>query len=323
MYFLRRTACRHLSSPNPLPVRSKLAAISSPHYYSIQRRTISHNRWLSDEVKNGSAFSDVTSDVKTPSTVSKMTPATTTAVAEILEKDIENDSVSDFDVDYSQIREAAEDEIEAEEKRLEDTRWEGFRRTQAMPKSTIFIGNLFYDLTAEDLKKHMSKFGVVHAVNIIYDSRGISKGFGYVQFDTWHSAKKAIEAMNMKIFQGRRVTLYYAHSSIILNKEYIPPTKVLYIGNVPFEMTDRDLNLMFADIMNVIDVRVSMDRRTGQFQGYLHAEFTDVQSATVGLEKLALRRPYGRRLKIMYSNNIRISRGTNFAKEPMPTSSGL
>ncbi|KAL3494047.1 hypothetical protein BJX62DRAFT_199042 [Aspergillus germanicus] len=340
MYSLRRTACRLLASPTPLPVRSRLAAVSNPPHHIPLRRTISQSKWLRKDAQ--SLASDTSSAIKTtatPTTPTSDAPESSIqceadkvqeAVEQTLEAPPEVKDTSytatksrestpspasnpSFDVDLSQIREAALGESEAERKRLEDDSWATFRKRQSEPKETVFLGNLFYDLTPEDLKKHMSKFGVVRGVNIIYDDRGISKGFGYVQFDNRKSARAAIEAMHMKIFQGRRVNMHYAHSSLIASRENIPPSKVLYVGNLPFEMTDRDFNTLFRNINNLIDVRVSMDRRTGQFQGYLHAEFTDTKSATIALERLCLKSPYKRKLNVTFSNNVRLSKGTELA----------
>ncbi|CEL08376.1 hypothetical protein ASPCAL11527 [Aspergillus calidoustus] len=337
MYSLRRTACRLLSSPTPLLVRSRLAAVSNPPHHIPLCRTISQSEWARKGVQ--SIATDTGSAIKTTATPTSPTSdapeSSTQCEADIVQEAAEQiievppevkdtsytaakssastpNSASNpsFDVDLSQIREAAAGESEAERKRLEEDSWESFRKRQSEPKETVFLGNLFYDLTAGDLKKHMSKFGVVRAANIIYDDRGISKGFGYVQFDRWQSAQTAIEAMHMKIFQGRRVTMHYSHSSLIANREAIQPSKVLYVGNMPFEMTDRDFNTLFRSINNLIDVRVSMDRRTGQFQGYLHAEFTDIKSATIALERLSLKRPYKRKLNVTFSNNVRLSKGT-------------
>ncbi len=42
--------------------------------------------------------------------------------------------------------------------------------------ANVYIGNLFFDVTAEDLKQEFSKAGNVDNVKIIYDSRGLSKG---------------------------------------------------------------------------------------------------------------------------------------------------
>lgn len=44
------------------------------------------------------------------------------------------------------------------------------------PKQTVFVSNLFFDINADDLRKHMEQFGVVENATIITDSRGISKG---------------------------------------------------------------------------------------------------------------------------------------------------
>lgn len=44
------------------------------------------------------------------------------------------------------------------------------------PSPTIYIGNLFFDVTAEDLKARMEEYGVVEKSVIISDARGLSKG---------------------------------------------------------------------------------------------------------------------------------------------------
>lgn len=44
------------------------------------------------------------------------------------------------------------------------------------PKATVYVGNLFYDITAEDLRTAMERYGIVENCIIIFDQRGISKG---------------------------------------------------------------------------------------------------------------------------------------------------
>jgi nucleolin len=89
----------------------------------------------------------------------------------------------------------------------------------------------------------------------------------------------------------------------------IEPTKTLFIGNLAFEMSDADLNKLFRDIRNVIDVRVAIDRRTGQPRGFAHADFVDVESAIKGKEVLAEKEVYGRKLRIDYSAGASGGRG--------------
>lgn len=45
------------------------------------------------------------------------------------------------------------------------------------PSETVYVGNLFFDLTAEDLRKHMEQYGVVLKAVIVHDNRGLSKGY--------------------------------------------------------------------------------------------------------------------------------------------------
>jgi nucleolin len=66
-------------------------------------------------------------------------------------------------------------------------------------------------------------------------------------------------------------------------------------------MSDADLNKLFRDIRNVIDVRVAIDRRTGQPRGFAHADFVDVESAAKGMETLKGQEIYGRRLRVDFS----------------------
>ena len=42
---------------------------------------------------------------------------------------------------------------------------------------TLYVGNLFFDVTEESLRKEMERFGPVKRVKIIFDGRGLSKGY--------------------------------------------------------------------------------------------------------------------------------------------------
>jgi len=79
------------------------------------------------------------------------------------------------------------------------------------------------------------------------------------------------------------------------------PSKTLFIGNMSFEMSDKDLNDLFREIKNVLDVRVAIDRRSGQPRGFAHADFIDVASAQKAMEILKNKEVYGRRLRVDYS----------------------
>lgn len=81
------------------------------------------------------------------------------------------------------------------------------------------------------------------------------------------------------------------------------PTRFLYIGNIPYESTDAELNKMFRGLDNLEDVRVAVDRVTGFPRGFAHADFTDVESARRAFEKLSGFDLGGRALRVDYAGN--------------------
>lgn len=53
----------------------------------------------------------------------------------------------------------------------------GSDREYSTPSKCLYVGNLFFDVTVEDLKKEMQRFGTVVDARIITDNRGLSKGY--------------------------------------------------------------------------------------------------------------------------------------------------
>ena len=45
------------------------------------------------------------------------------------------------------------------------------------PNTTLYIGNLFFEVTDDQLKKVFSRFGAVTKSSIVYDNRGLSRGY--------------------------------------------------------------------------------------------------------------------------------------------------
>ena len=68
-------------------------------------------------------------------------------------------------------------------------------------------------------------------------------------------------------------------------------------------MTDKDLNDLFRPLKNVLDVRVAIDRRTGQPRGYAHADFLDIDSAQKAADILGGQTYYGRTLRSDFTHS--------------------
>ncbi len=72
----------------------------------------------------------------------------------------------------------------------------------------IYVGNMNYRTTEEDINKLFSQFGEVASVKLISDREtGRAKGFGFVTMNDDSAAKEAIEALNEKEFEGRSLRI--------------------------------------------------------------------------------------------------------------------
>ena len=75
----------------------------------------------------------------------------------------------------------------------------------------LYIGNLAYDVTENDLRNAFSEFGEVSSVKIITDKfSGRPKGFGFVEMPDNSEADQAIKALNGKVLNGRSIKVNQA-----------------------------------------------------------------------------------------------------------------
>ncbi|MFA7056536.1 MAG: RNA-binding protein [Candidatus Cloacimonadales bacterium] len=70
----------------------------------------------------------------------------------------------------------------------------------------IYVGNLSYTMTQEDLKELFAEFGEVTSVKIIEDREtGRPKGFGFVEMADNAAGQNAIDSLNEKEIMGRGI----------------------------------------------------------------------------------------------------------------------
>jgi cold-inducible RNA-binding protein len=77
--------------------------------------------------------------------------------------------------------------------------------------SKLFVGNLSFEITENDLQDAFAEHGTVVEANLMMDrATGRPRGFGFVTMSTPEEAKKAIDAMNGKELGGRALTVNLA-----------------------------------------------------------------------------------------------------------------
>ena len=72
----------------------------------------------------------------------------------------------------------------------------------------LYVGNLSYEVTEDDLQLAFKEFGQVESVTIIKDKySGQSKGFGFVEFPSKAEGQAAIDGLNGKEVKGRALNV--------------------------------------------------------------------------------------------------------------------
>ena len=75
----------------------------------------------------------------------------------------------------------------------------------------IYIGQLPYSVTEEELREMFVTYGEVSSLNLIMDKySGQSKGFGFVEMPDNSEADQAIKGLNKTMFKGREIKVNQA-----------------------------------------------------------------------------------------------------------------
>jgi len=74
--------------------------------------------------------------------------------------------------------------------------------------ANIYVGNLAFSVTEDELRHAFEEYGQVDSVNIIQDREtGRSRGFAFVEMADQQQAKNAIDGLNLQPINGRNVTV--------------------------------------------------------------------------------------------------------------------
>ncbi len=78
--------------------------------------------------------------------------------------------------------------------------------------------------------------------------------------------------------------------------------KRLYVGNLPYNMTDAELEEVFTQVGEVADSSVVIDRETGRSRGFGFVEMADDAGAAAAVEQLNGAQVGGRTLRVAEAN---------------------
>lgn len=138
---------------------------------------------------------------------------------------------------------------------------------EKIEKTKLYIGNISFDTTVEDLENAFGEFGPVSNVYVPTDREtGEPRGFAFLAMSK-EDAATAIEKMNGSDFNGRQVEV----SESLPRGSKAPNRRnevKIYIGNLSFGTKEETIREMFEDYGPLIDVYVPVDNDTGLGRGF-------------------------------------------------------
>lgn len=83
-----------------------------------------------------------------------------------------------------------------------------------MKQAKIYVGNLSYDVTSEDLQDHFGRYGEIAEVKLITDrGTGRSKGFAFITFVAEQSAQDSLASDGVEL-SGRKMKVNEAKEEV-------------------------------------------------------------------------------------------------------------
>mmetsp|Transcript_14431 Transcript_14431/g.18917 ORF Transcript_14431/g.18917 Transcript_14431/m.18917 type:complete len:290 (+) Transcript_14431:237-1106(+) len=137
----------------------------------------------------------------------------------------------------------------------------------------VFVGNLAWSTTDEELNEFMSKAGTVVSAEIqTHEDTGRSKGWGLAEFSTPEEAAKAVSELNGQECQARTVHVRLDRSSIDTTSGYS-----VFVGNLPWSTDSEGLQEIFAPF-EPFDVHVKTNM-AGRSRGFAIVRFSTPEQA--------------------------------------------
>lgn len=197
----------------------------------------------------------------------------------------------------------------------------------------IWIGNLAFRTTEQDLTtffstlkplgkaKPASEYATIGAGDIVRISlpagerKGTNKGFAYLDFRTPEQCETAM-ALSERILQGRNVLIKSADSSppaaVVVAAAAAAEskaTKILYVGNLSFDVTAEDLEAFLGGAgAGVKRVRMATFQDSGKCKGFAFCDFHASEQVERVLKNRQLQSMNGRKLKMEFGEDRSLRR---------------
>ena len=138
--------------------------------------------------------------------------------------------------------------------------------------TNVFINNLPERFTKQELVYFASPYGKIMSAKVIIDlTTGISKGYGFVRYDSVEAARNAIQAINMVYIDGKKLVAKFADSIENTGER----TKSIYVKSLPLYTTKSDIWALFSKFGKIVGIKLDCHKNNKKhFNGAATITFT-------------------------------------------------
>ncbi|KAK0189965.1 hypothetical protein F5146DRAFT_1053372 [Armillaria mellea] len=151
---------------------------------------------------------------------------------------------------------------------------------------TIYVANLPYNMTDDDVRYELGSFGTIKDVKMAVNPNGVPLGYAHVTFDSPEEAERLYQSHQTEpfVFGTRQARIELSKQPLRVREPRAPvptnttPTRVIYIGNLPYNMTEDDIRYELSSFGEITRVRMGANSR-GLALGFAHVDFADLSQA--------------------------------------------
>lgn len=184
--------------------------------------------------------------------------------------------------------------------------------SQSRSKWGIWIGNLSFSVTAPQLEELLTKApSTIQRIEIVrinlpvHSGTGRNQGYAYIDFSNENALAYAL-SLTETLYYGRRVLIKDAKDfsnrnagnpgdgpkgpkgpKLGPNLVSKPPSNILFVGNLDFATTDKDLKEHFEFAGKIVGVRLATFEDTGKCKGFGFVDFENIESTQRALRGLS------------------------------------
>uniref|UniRef100_A0A9L0J4U4 Nucleolin n=1 Tax=Equus asinus TaxID=9793 RepID=A0A9L0J4U4_EQUAS len=180
----------------------------------------------------------------------------------------------------------------AKQKAAPEAKKQKVEATEPTTSFNLFVGNLNFSKSAPELKTGISDIFAKNDLAVVDVRIGVSRKFGYVDFESAEDLEKALELTGLKVF-GNEIKLEKPKGK---DSKKDRDARTLLAKNLPYKVTQDELKEVFEDALEI-----RLVSKDGKSKGIAYIEFKTEADAEKTLEEKQGTEIDGRSISLYYT----------------------